>query len=284
MSKIDLYKGDCLEREDGVTYIATISGGKDSVAQADLLCKNGYPVDYIIFQNTLLELPMMYKYIEKLKKYFFSRYKKEVIALLPDTTFEEWCFGVIRDKNSMMSGHIRGIPIVWAEPCFWRRESKEKPSNKFIKENNIQKSLTYIGYTYKENRSIKDTENHKFYYPLKYDFKMTETDCQEYLVNQDMENPIYRFLTRSGCGVCPAQSDKAWYGVWKNSKDDWDYMKFVESRLNFYESQGMKVKNKHWFTRYRTCEDMEKLFKEKDKQGSLFDFNDEPLKDCFCKI
>jgi hypothetical protein len=29
---------------------------------------------------------------------------------------------------------------------------------------------------------------------------------------------------------------------------------------------------------------MENKFIEADKQGSLFDFSDEPLKDCFCKI
>ena len=29
---------------------------------------------------------------------------------------------------------------------------------------------------------------------------------------------------------------------------------------------------------------MEKKFKTIDNQGSLFDFSDEPLKDCFCKI
>lgn len=273
-----------ISRENGVTYIATISGGKDSVAQADLLCKMGYPVDYLIFQNTLLELPMMYKYIEKLKNYFLQRYKKEIIVLMPESTFEEWCFGVIKDKNAELYGYIRGIPMVWSEPCYWRREAKEKPSSKFIKDNNIEKSLTYIGYTLGENRSIKDTENHKFYYPLVSDFKMTELNCQEYLIKQEMENPIYKFLTRSGCGVCPAQSDKAWYGVWKNSKEDWKYMKFIQQRLLRYESMGMKVKNAYWFTDHKTCAEMEAKFIKADKQGSLFDFSDEPLKDCFCKI
>ncbi|WP_026803606.1 phosphoadenosine phosphosulfate reductase domain-containing protein [Aliarcobacter lanthieri] len=51
-------------------YIATISGGKDSVAMTDLLLKNGYPVDYILFYDTFLEFPIMYKYLEKVKKYF----------------------------------------------------------------------------------------------------------------------------------------------------------------------------------------------------------------------
>ena len=45
-----------------------------------------------------------------------------------------------------------------------------------------------------------------------------------------------------------------------------------------------KVKNNFWFSGYRTCADMEKQFIKADRQGSLFNFSDEPLKDCFCKI
>ena len=39
-------------------YIATISFGKDSTVMCDLLLKNGYPVDYIVFTDTLLEFPI----------------------------------------------------------------------------------------------------------------------------------------------------------------------------------------------------------------------------------
>ena len=51
-------------------YIATISGGKDSTVMCDLLLKNGYQVDYIVFNNTLIEHKEMYQYINKLEKYF----------------------------------------------------------------------------------------------------------------------------------------------------------------------------------------------------------------------
>jgi len=266
-------------------YIATISGGKDSVTMCDLLLKNGYPVDYIVFNDTLLELPMMYEYIRTLKKYFKDRYGREIIVTIPDTTFEEWCFGTIRDKNAKLYGYIRGIPMVWAEPCYWRRESKVKPSAKFIKELiGDEESTFYIGFTLDESSRKMVENDQKFLYPLIDEFKMTERSCQEYLINQEMENPIYRFMTRSGCGMCPAQSDKAWYGVWKNSPDTWAYMVWVERRLEQYEEMGMKVRSKYWFKDFKTCGDMEIKFIKADQQGSLFDFSDEPLKDCFCKI
>lgn len=265
-------------------YIATISGGKDSVTMCDLLLKNGYPVDYIIFQDTLMEFGMMYEYIQKLKDYFKSRYGMEITVLKPNTTFEEWCFGTIKDKNADKFGFIRGIPMVWQLPCYWRREAKEKPSTEFLKQFEDEEVTTYIGYTLYEDRSIKDTEKYKYSYPLKEIFKMTEDDCKAYLISQEMENPLYRFFDRTGCGMCSAQSDKAWYEVWKNFKEVWSYMCWIEDRLNFYEKIGMMVHSKHWFNKFRTCADMEKLFKKTEKQGTLFDLSDEPLKDCFCKI
>ena len=259
-------------------YIATLSFGKDSTVMVDLLLKNNYPVDYIVFNDTMLEFPMMYEYKEKVIKYFKDRYNKDVIVTKPDTTFEHWCFGTMESGDK--KGYIRGIPMVWSEPCYWRRESKVKPSDKLFK--NIGKHKLYIGFTLDEaNRIMIDD---KFLYPLIYDFKMTERNCQEYLINQEMENPLYNFFSRTGCSICPAQSDKAWYQVWKYFKDTWNYMKDVENRLQKLEDDGYKIKNKTWFNDYRNCSDMEKIFIEADKQGSLFDFSDEPLKDCFCKI
>ena len=260
-------------------YIATISFGKDSTVMCDLLLKNGYPVDYIVFTDTMLEFPMMYEYKEKVIKYFKERYNKEVITTTIDTTFEYWCFGII--KSGEMNGYVRGIPMVWAEPCYWRRESKVKPLDKLFKN---EKVIKYIGYTLGENRNVEDTDKTKHLYPLRDEFKMTERNCQEYLINQEMQNPLYGFFSRTGCSVCPAQSDKAWFEVWKHFKDTWEYMKNIEAKLQQLEDNGAKVKNKTWFNEFRSCQDMEDKFKRADKQGSLFDFSDEPLKDCFCKI
>ena len=60
-------------------------------------------------------------------------------------------------------------------------------------------------------------------------------------------------------------------------------MKNIENHLNELELQGNKIKNKYWFPNFKTISDYEKEF-IKINQGSLFDFSDEPLKDCFCKI
>jgi len=261
-----------------VKYIATISFGKDSTVMCDLLLKNGYPVDYIVFTDTLMEFPLMYEYKEKVSKYFKERYNKEVIVTKPKSTFEDWCFGTL--ESGELKGQVRGIPMVWTEPCYWRREAKVKPQDELFK--NIGEHKIYIGFTLDEaNRRMLDE---KFLYPLIDEFKMTEQDCQAYLINQEMQNPLYNYFSRTGCAICPAQSEKAWYQVWKHFKETWEYMRDIEHRLQAIEDKGQKIKSKTWFNGFRSCDDMEKIFLKKEKQGSLFDFSDEPLKDCFCKI
>lgn len=264
-------------------YIATISYGKDSTVMCDLLLKNGYPVDYIIFNDTLMELPMMYEYKKKIDSYFLQRYRKEVVTTKPNKTFEETIFGIIKTAGAERIGWIRGLPNPMLGFCEWRRDSKVYPQERLIKSLiGEEEYKTYIGFTIDErNRKMNGDE---FLYPLIYDFRMSEEDCKAYLINQEMENPLYRFFTRTGCGICPAQSEKSWYEVYKNFHDTWLYMKWVEKRFDYYESLGYQIINRYWFINNMRTEDMEKQFKKIERQGILFDFSDEPLKDCFCAI
>lgn len=264
-----------------MTYIAALSGGKDSTAMVDMILRKGRPLNYIIFKDTLREFELMYFYIEQLSKYFKSRYSKEVITLRPKISFEDCVFARIsRGKNE---GAIRGLPAPQTQGfCTWRRDSKVAPFEAWIKENIKDDYKIYIGYTTNEihRKMIGD----EFLYPLIDDFHMSEMDCAVYLKENEMENPLYRYFTRTGCSFCPAQSDKSFFQVWKYFPKDWEYMKQVEAKLFQLEKQGEKIQNKYWFSRQRTYADMEKLFHIADKQSGLFDFSDEPLKDCFCKI
>ena len=264
-----------------MTHIATLSGGKDSTAMVDMLLRCGRPLDYIIFKDTLHEFELMYRYVERLSEYFKARYGKEVITLKPEISFEDSVFGKISKGEN--EGLIRGLPAPQSMGfCTWRRESKTRPFERWLKEQNIKEYKIYIGYTTSEiHRKMAGDE---FLYPLIDDFAMSEIDCAAYLKEREMENPLYRYFTRTGCNFCPAQSDRSFFQVWKHFPKDWEYMKQIEAKLFQLEKQGERVQNKYWFSRQRTCEDMEKEFKKADKQGGLFDFSDEPLKDCFCKI
>jgi 3'-phosphoadenosine 5'-phosphosulfate sulfotransferase (PAPS reductase)/FAD synthetase len=273
--KIDVYKGDGLMREDGVTYIATISGGKDSVTMCDLLLKNGYPVDYIVFNDTLNEFDEMYQYIDKVDQYFQDRYKMKITRLLPNTK-RNFKTSLFRTRSrGERKGQVVGLRNPSDPFCEWRRDAKIVSFEKWAKQ--FQEYKVYIGVTIDETHRCDRTKN--VIYPLVDDFRMSENDCKQYLVNQDMENSLYRHFNRTGCANCHYQSDKDLYMIWKHYPKHWQF--FVETEK---EMADKKTEFKRWFSGYRSCEDMEQMFMHKEKQGSLFDFSDEPLKDCFCKI
>lgn len=256
-------------------YIATISFGKDSTVMCDLLLKNGYPVDYIVFNDTLDEYEMMYEYKDKVTKYFKDRYNKEVITTKPKKRYEDYIFH--RKTRGEHVGKLVGLPNPTNQFCEWRGIAKRDAFEKFIKDNKIKEHKIYVGFTiYEANRR---SEDNKFLYPLIDNFMMSERDCQEYLIKQEMQNPLYNYFSRTGCVKCQYKSDKDWYQTWKYFPEEWKKLKDLETRV----CNNSDVLGKNIFSNFRTCEDMEKIFKQKDKQGTLFDFSDEPLKDCFCK-
>jgi len=264
-------------------YIATISGGKDSVTMCDLLLKNDYPVDYIVFNNTLLEFDEMYEYLEKVKVYFRERYKKEITILKPNKTPEQVIFRKVQKKDSEYYGQIKGVFAPVMGFCEWRTESKIRPLERFLKEKGIKEVKLYIGYTLDEQGRVNRADTEKIF-PLADEFKMSERNCQEYLINQEMENPLYKFFSRTGCATCPAKSEKDWFTTWKYFPQTWNYIKNIEAQLQRLEDIGETVIYKTHFPSGKTALEMEAKFTKADKQGNLFDFSDEPIKDCFCKI
>lgn len=273
-----------IKREENTVYIGTISFGKDSTTMNDLLLKNGYPLDEIIFTDTLEEFDEMYSYGEKVNRYFIERYKKKITHLKPKTTFDDWAYGIIEKDSAKRKGMIRGIPTKDGM-CYWRRESKVYPIERYLKQKYPNKQIVfYIGYTKGENRSVKETDSFKYIYPLQDIFMMTEDDCKAYLSKQDMENPLYKHFSRTGCAMCPFQSDKSWFMVWKHYPKVWEKCLERETYLDYLHNNNAKVVNKYWFIGHKTILQKEEEFRKIDKQGSLFDFSDEPLKDCFCKI
>ena len=232
-------------------YIGMLSGGRDSTAMIFMLLERGFPIDYILFTNTQSEFPEMYEYLEKVSERL-KDYGKELIVLehRRGETFEDWCFGEI--KRGERKGMIRGIPMV-TQPCYWKRESKVRPFERFIKDNNITDYVQYIGYTYSERdrANVKD-KNQKF--PL-IEFKKCEADVDQYLKEIDLVNPLYKYFERTGCNFCPYQKIRGFYVIWKMYPDQWAYMKDVEHRLNDMEN----VLNPQWNIRY-SIDELEHAF------------------------
>lgn len=255
--------------EDKTLYIATISGGKDSVAMVDLLLKNNYPVDYIVFNDTKLEFKEMYEYMEKVKKYIKEKYDKEIITLKSEKElFKDIIFGRISKRSKKWEGYIRGTGFYSPYPqyCLWRRDGKVNIFNKWLrsilKKHNTKKYKLYIGFTLDEVKRKSKDKN--ILYPLIDDFKMTEKCCLEYTKKIGLYNPLYNYFNRTGCSICPFTKKADIYKLYKYFPELFEQVKEIEKKLEKL-SKTEKVKNTKWFL----CGDTEMLEREFKKIEKL---------------
>lgn len=260
------------------TYVSMLSGGRDSTAMTLMLLEKGKPLDYIVFCDTGLEHEAMYEYIDKLDAFFQRKYKMKIVRLKPKKTFDEY----IREPRTRgeHEGKTRGTPSV-LNMCFWRRESKQNPYERWVKEvikEKVCDIIQYNGFVYGEHKRV---EAMPIYVkaPL-YEWKLKEIDVQRYLEDNEMENILYKDFSRTGCSVCPKQGIKDKYTLFDKYPEVWEYMKNTEKELN--EDENRTGIYPRWNTEL-FIEDMEKMFKKKQKQVS-FEFPEEETKDCFCKI
>ena len=182
-----------IEARGGKVYISMLSGGADSTAMTLKLLELGKPLDYIVFCDTTLEHDEMYEYIDKLDAFFQRKYGMKITRLKPKDTFEHWVFGkVVSGENK---GIIRGVPRV-SLPCFWRREAKENPFNRWTKEIGVKDYTKYIGYTRNETMRTKNMEEHNAVAPL-FEWKWDEQDVQNYLKDNLHQYQDYSYLSHN---------------------------------------------------------------------------------------
>ena len=71
-------------------HIVSLSGGKDSTAMLLMMLEKNMPVDVILFCDTGLEFPDMYKHIEELEKYTGMK----ITRVKAEHSFEYYFFSV----------------------------------------------------------------------------------------------------------------------------------------------------------------------------------------------
>ncbi len=263
-----------------MTRIAMLSGGQDSTAMTLRLFEIGQAPDHVVFCDTLIEHDEMYEYIDKIDAFLQRRYGVKIDRTKPSKSFEAWVFGKVTSGDN--NGKVRGTPMV-TEPCYWRREAKERAFDRWVKERVVGEHVKLIGYTVHERERAEAARKHGIETPL-IDWGWREIDCRNYLREREMENKLYRHFSRTGCAVCPRQKIDDFYAVWKYYPKWYEYMidveeRLIDARLKNGEKDAFRPA---WHTKYTTGE-MAELFRKKEMQPSL-PFEEEPTRDCFCRI
>lgn len=254
-------------------YVCSWSGGKDSTFLANELLKRGADLDEIIMTDTGYEFPEMYDYILKVKEYWENKYPHIKITLL------NWGNGrVIWDKfadgeftKGEKKGLKRGFPYGIGH-SFCTRELKVYPMQRYLKDKENVKY--YIGIALNEPKRV--TNDKDKLYPL-VDWKITEDEIAQRLVDEGLHNPLYNHFHRTGCFLCPKQSLTSLYKLWKHYPNQWQ--EIVDMETKYKDPSYSQIPFK-----FTTTDLLVEKFKGYELKGKPTNYLEEeqPL-GCFCK-
>lgn len=242
-------------------FVASLSGGKDSTAMVLRLIEEDYPLDLILFCDTGLEFPQMYRHIEKLEKNITI----PIVKLKAERTFEYYLLEhrpKRRNPNNPLAGNV-GFSWADSRSRWCTAVLKVRVIDKYLRDLKKQyEVIQYIGIAADEEKRIRE---HR--YPL-VEWGMTEKECLEYCYSRGYDwEGLYSIFRRVSCWCCPLQPlselrllrkhfpelwDKLleWQNrTWRKFKSEYSVQE-LEVRFQFEEEriqQGLSISNKEFF-------------------------------------
>jgi len=189
-------------------YIASCSGGKDSIATVILAHKHKEPLDMVIFsevmfdRNTSGELPEHINFIKNRAFPLFESWGYETKILRSSKNYMDVFMAEPTKGKRKGSGLKAGFPMMGK--CAVNKPCKVKPIKDFLK--SIGKDITqYIGIAIDEPERLARLDGNKISLLAKYGYteRMAFGLCKQY----GLLSPVYDFASRGGCWFCPNARD-----------------------------------------------------------------------------
>ena len=170
-------------------HIVSFSGGKDSTAMLLMMIERGMQIDEIVFCDTGMEFPEMYRHIEAVELYI----KRPITILKAKKSFEYY-----------LGTHIkRNGNVGYGFPDFRNRWCTT------LLKQNIMRSycrgyIEYHGIAFDEKkRAEKNKTNRNIKYPL-IDLEITEKQALDFCYKEGFKwGGLYEKFRRVSCWCCP---------------------------------------------------------------------------------
>lgn len=215
-------------------YIASCSGGKDSVATVILAHENNEPLDLVIFSEVMFdkgisgELPEHIDFVKNKMFPTFESWGYKTRILHSDKTYMD-CFYHIVERSSVPEriGKYKGF--VMSGHCDVQRECKLRAIKKFYKLYPYEYKQ-YIGIAKDEEIRIRRLKENQISLLEKYGYteKMAKEKCEEY----GLLSPIYKFSNRGGCWFCPNMKEREMKRLRKEYPKLWRKLLELEKEEN----------------------------------------------------
>ncbi len=246
-------------------YIASLSFGKDSLAQIILIKKLGLLLDEVIYCDIRYtkeisgEMPEMAQWIPIAEDILRREFGITVKHLTAQHTFKDYFYRV--KEKGKHKGEIYGFPYILGAWCNSRL--KMSVIDGYIR--SLKDDVTeYIGIAYDEPKryeALKERSTQKrIKQSILYELEKTEADAFDLCAPYNLISPIYKTgLQRGGCWFCVKQSVESMRYLWKHHSDLWGELLELEKVSRCTVGKG------------KTLAEREREFIEKDRQPNLFD-------------
>ena len=189
-------------------YVASCSGGKDSVATLLLAAQHNEPLDEAVFSEVMFdkdtsgEVPEHRDFIyDRLKPFCEKELGIKFTILHADKTYDDVFHHVI--TRGPHKGEVRGF--AWAGICAVNRDCKIPPVRKFNAALSPD-TVSYVGIAEDEPKRLVRLDGVKKV-SLLAKYGMTEADAYKLCQEHGLLSPIYAHCRRNGCWFCPNASD-----------------------------------------------------------------------------
>lgn len=211
-------------------YVCSFSGGKDSTAMLLRLLEEGMPVDIILFCDTGLEFPQLYRHVDKVEQDI----GREITRVRAPHDFEYY-FSQIKIQRKKDSAYAKKYGLErdgygWAGPkmrwCTYH--FKDHPREQFLRPlQEPYEIVEYVGLAADEGYRLerKCNQRNNCLHPL-VEWGMTEADCLQYCYDRGYDwEGLYEKMDRVSCWCCPLQSLQELRVLNREFPDLWDQLK-----------------------------------------------------------
>lgn len=206
-------------------HIISFSGGKDSTAMLLMMIEKEMQIDEIIFLDTGVEFPEMYKHIEKVERYI----DRKITKLKAENSYEYMMFEheKKKGKNKGQKGYS------WADfrNRWCTQYLKKQVMNRYLKEKykNIE-IIEHHGIAADETKRLVKNREKNIKYPLA-EWGVIEKEALEYCYNKGFDwDGLYKKFDRVSCWCCPLKNLKELKVIYKEYPKYWEKLKEWDSK------------------------------------------------------
>lgn len=235
-------------------YVASLSGGKDSLAMVLRIMEEKMPLTKCVMYDTGVEFGAIYRVLDKARPVLES-YGCELVILKPDVHF--LLSMLARPVCKGEEGYHHGYDWCGGRTRWGTRQKVDK-IEAYLK--GLGPCVQYVGIAADEGHRVLDRGKR---YPL-VEWRMTEADCLAYCRSRgwhwrEGDVDLYDVLDRVSCWCCANKNLKELRNMRESLPDYWEMLKGLQSRIDRpYRRDGA------------TVFDLDRRFELESRQMALF--------------